>query len=95
MARMIGFPFSPTADTASAKSTLNATICKTSPRTIASITLEGNACTIVSTKVFGWLCSMVLTMSMFVAASTTPAPGLMKFTTASPMNNAAVVTISK
>src|SRR6266550_2241424 len=35
IARTIGFPFSPTAVTASAKSTLNATICKTSPRTRA------------------------------------------------------------
>src|SRR5947209_1691207 len=95
IARTIGCPFSPTAETASANKTLKATICRTSPRAIASIMLDGNACTIVPTKVCGCACEICLTMSMFSLARVTPAPGFVKFTTASPMKSAAVVAISK
>src|SRR5438067_2107314 len=48
---MIGFPFSPIAETAMAKNTANTTIWSTSPCTIDSMTLEGNTCTRVSISV--------------------------------------------
>ena len=59
------------------------------------MTLDGKACTIVSTNVFGCACPIVLITSVLVAASVTPMPGFVKLTTANPINSAAVVTISK
>ncbi len=95
IARRIGFPFSPMAERAIAKSTAKATICSTSPRTMASTTLAGKMCTIVSTSVLGWFSSICCTVSVTGAASVTPTPGFVRLTTARPMKRAIVVTISK
>src|SRR5882762_8725409 len=80
-------------DTAIANKTVNATICSTSPRTIESITLDGNMWTSRSRKPCGWVLTSELISPPPV--SRTPAPGLVKFTMPRPMNNAIVVTISK
>jgi len=49
---------------------------QTSPRTIASITLEGNAWTIVFDQSLWMTCSIVLITSVLVAARVTPAARL-------------------
>ena len=95
IARSIGLPFSPMAERAIAKSTAKATICSTSPRTMASTTLAGKMWTIVSISVFGWFSATFCTVSVTGAASVTPTPGLVTLTTSRPMNRAIVVTISK
>ena len=45
----------PIVETAIANKTENATICRTSPRTIESITLAGKMCTNRSRKPCGWI----------------------------------------
>ena len=85
-----GRPFSPSRFSAKAKSRLKTTICSTSPSAMALTIDSGKMCSRNSCHVCGG--ASVFTVC---GGSTTPMPGLVRFTATSPMAMAMVVTTSK
>ena len=85
-----GLPRSPSRLSATAKSRLKTTICSTSPSAIALTIESGKTCSTNSCHVCGG--ASVFTVC---GGSTTPMPGLVRFTATSPMAMAMVVTTSK
>ena len=88
-----GWAFTPMAEQAMPKRMANTTICKTSPRAMESMMLEGKVCSRMSP-------ALSLAAGMAAAAApvlliVSPAPGWARFTAARPTNKAMVVITSK
>jgi hypothetical protein len=86
-----GAAFSPMVAHAAPNRKANTTICNTSPRAMASITLAGKVCSKTPERV-GLACGKV---STGVNASFICSPGRVRFTAAKPRNSAMVVSTSK
>ena len=87
---MSGRPFSPIMPSAIAKMMLKTTICRTSPRAMASMTDSGTVCR----STWSHVCAVAAT-SVAAAGSEIPSPGRVTFTATRPMRSAIVVTASK
>ena len=72
---------------------VNTTTCRTSFLAALSKKLLGAMCSIISCV--DWVLAANSFPLSAEGGSTTPTPGLVKFTAASPMNSASVVTTSK
>src|SRR5207253_9187800 len=90
-----GFAFSPMLVTARANITEKTTICRTSPSAIALIIDAGARCVTNSPNVCGFAGTSVAAASGLGGGNTTPTPGFVRLTAASPITNANVVTTSK